>query len=304
MNIKHKGRRNWVRIISFIVAVIGYTVGCGTFSYMVYGITMNEIMQHQAVEQANKKVASWPTPDIEAQRKIARAYNKTITPGLTRVGDGLSADGKTTSARNDKKYMSALNLDNNSGLMATISIPKISSNLKIYHTTDDDALMSGVGHLYGTDLPIGDKNTISALAAHSGEPDRLYFTRLGELKIGDFFYITVLGKQMGYQIDHIDVVNPDNIQSLFKYKNDGEARVTLITCTPVGINTQRLLVSGVRKSIPDPIPEASTQKDWHFIVFLIALGIFIFLILLGLLIALIRWWKHRYRAAHEARTIQ
>lgn len=286
-------------MVSLIVAIIGYTVGSAMFAYMFYSITMNEIMQHQAVEQADRKVAAWPTPDIEKDREIARAYNKTITPGLTHVGDGLNAEGQTTSARNDKAYMDALNLDGNSGLMATINIPKISSKLKVYHTTDDDALMSGVGHLYGTDLPIGDKGTISALAAHSGEPDRLYFTRLGELSKGDFFYITVLGKQMGYKIDHIDVVNPDNIQSLFKYKDKNKARVTLITCTPVGINTQRLLVSGVRESIPDPIPEASTQKDWHFIIFLVAMGIFVLLIVIGLLAALIRWIRRKYSPRHQ-----
>lgn len=304
---KHRGKTNYVYIIASFVSIVAYVIASLLIAWVFYNMASNEIMQHEAVEKTNQKLKVWPTPDVESLLKQAREYNDSIDVGTTPVGEGLplnssnsmsnTGDGRS---RKDKTYMSALNLDDNSGLMATISIPKISSSLKIYHTTDDDALSSGVGHLYGTDLPLGDKGDFTALAAHSGEADRLFFTRLGELNKGDYFYITVLGEEMGYQIDHIDVVNPDNVEALFKYQEESknQARVTLITCTPVGINTQRLLVSGVRKPIPHPVPPSSTQKDWHFIIFMTALGIFVALIVIGLIVSTVIRYKRRKKAKH------
>lgn len=138
------------------------------------------------------------------------------------------------------------------GVMATVRIPKISVNLPIYHGTSQSALASGAGHLYGTSLPVGGKNTHAVITGHRGLVSAEMFTRLDEMRVGDYFYIEVMGKTLGYKVDKISVILPNETDSL--RVRAGEDRVTLMTCTPYGINTHRLLVSGVRAPIPAAVP--------------------------------------------------
>lgn len=287
-------------MVATIVSVIGYVIGCGLIALMCYWVVQNELEQHAAVDAVDARTAVWPTGRAVEELAKARAYNTALATGRTAAASGgLMTGNGGPGPRSDKDYMGALDVDSGSGVMATISIPSISSKLLIYHTTDDDALMSGVGHLYGTALPIGDPGTMSALAAHSGEPDRLYFTRLHELGIGDYFYINVLGKEMGYRIDHIDVVDPDDVAALHKYDavTRDKARVTLITCTPIGINTQRLLVSGVREEIPKP----GTQRDTRLEAFIIALVVLLALLVVGVVGTIARRMMRHSRARSRGR---
>lgn len=132
------------------------------------------------------------------------------------------------------------------GLIGSIQIPSISVNMPIYHGTDDKVLSVGAGHLEDTSLPVGGTNTHCVLTGHRGLPSSELFTRLDELQEGDLFFINVLDRTLTYQIDSIQVVYPEILDQNGFPIVLGEDRVTLMTCTPYGINTQRLLVSGHR----------------------------------------------------------
>lgn len=187
----------------------------------------------------------------EKSRLIANAedYNSRVYNGLT-----PQANLNDESFHADSDYMNQLSVR---GVIATINIPKISVSLPIYHGTDEATLSAGAGHLYGTSLPIGGTDTNSVIAAHRGLPNALMFTRLNELSEGDTFAIEVLGEKHWYRVDATWVVAPDDT-SHFAIVN-GKDYVTLLTCTPYGINTQRLLVRGERISAP-----AAAQPDTGF----------------------------------------
>ena len=135
-----------------------------------------------------------------------------------------------------------------------------SVRLPIYHGTSESALASGAGHLYGSSLPVGGKSTHAVLTGHRGLVEAAMFTRLDEMRVGDYFYIEVMGRTFGYQVDRITVIEPNDTSQLKIVP--GEDRVTLMTCTPYGVNTHRLLVSATRSAIPDEIPaENDAVKD-------------------------------------------
>ncbi len=194
----------------------------------------------------------------------AHAYNKrlaasgqpvlgeAVDPFSTRSGESAASDQSDSESTKDKTYQSLLNVSGD-GIMGSVVIPKISVNLPIYHGSADSALARGVGHLYGTSLPVGGTSTHSVLTGHRGLVNALMFTRLDEMRVGDYFYIKIMGKTLGYKIDRISVILPNDTSKLRVVK--GEDRVTLMTCTPYGVNTHRLLVSAVRADIPKSIPE-------------------------------------------------
>lgn len=169
------------------------------------------------------------------------------------------ADASSASASSaDAEYQGLL--DSGGGVMGTIRIPKISVRLPIYHGTSESALASGAGHLYGSSLPVGGKSTHAVLTGHRGLVEEAMFTRLDEMRVGDYFYIEVMGRTLGYQVDRITVIEPNDTSQLKIVP--GEDRVTLMTCTPYGVNTHRLLVSATRSAIPDEIPaENDAVKD-------------------------------------------
>lgn len=169
------------------------------------------------------------------------------------------ADASSASASSaDAEYQGLL--DSGGGVMGTIRIPKISVKLPIYHGTSESALASGAGHLYGSSLPVGGKSTHAVLTGHRGLVEAAMFTRLDEMRVGDYFYIEVMGRTLGYQVDRITVIEPNDTSQLKIVP--GEDRVTLMTCTPYGVNTHRLLVSATRSAIPDEIPaENDAVKD-------------------------------------------
>ena len=128
--------------------------------------------------------------------------------------------------------------------MGSIEIPRISVNLPIYHGTSDEVLSSGVGHVLGSSLPIGGADTRSLLTAHRGLPNSKLFTRLDEIIEGDLFFIRVQNNTLAYKVNKIEVINPEEVEKL-KIK-ENEDLISLITCTPYGINTHRLVVTGER----------------------------------------------------------
>ena len=140
-------------------------------------------------------------------------------------------------------YESLLNLSEN-GMMGYISIPKIDVSLPIYHYATEEVLLKGAGHLSSSALPVGGESTHCVITAHRGLPNAMMFTDLDQLEIGDEFYLKVLGETLAYKVIRIETVDPDETQSL--QMEDGKDLCTLVTCTPYGINTQRLLVTGER----------------------------------------------------------
>ena len=123
--------------------------------------------------------------------------------------------------------------------MGSVDIPRIGVDLPIYHGTSESTLELGAGHLYGSSLPVGGKGTHAVITGHRGLIKALMFTRLDELKKGDSFYVKVMGETLGYKVDRVSVIEPSDVSKL-KIVED-EDRVTLMTCTPYGVNTHRLL---------------------------------------------------------------
>ncbi len=206
-----------------------------------------------------------------------------------RAGGG-KADSKVSE---DTEYQSLLNARD--GVMGAIRILQLSIDLPIYHGTDEQSLMKGAGHLYGTSLPVGGPSTHSVIAGHRGLVESLMFTRIDEMRKGDYFYLDVMGRTLAYQVDHIWVIDPEDTSKL--RVTPDEDRVTLLTCTPYGVNTQRLLVSGIRVPMPGVAPKPSDIHDARVIGLWIGIGTFI----LGLAVIAVRWRRRMFfdiRARH------
>ncbi|MCL2729982.1 MAG: class C sortase [Actinomycetia bacterium] len=186
------------------------------------------------------------TPEqTRAQLDAARAYNASLPSGP--VGDPFATDAGTTRSAELARYDDTLNLGPN-GLMGALTIPSIGVNLPVYHGTSNTVLDAGIGHLYGTALPVGGPGTHAVLTGHSGVLGDTLLTDLDKLHDGDTFTITVLDQALTYQIDQILTVLPSQTGALAAVP--GQDYVTLVTCTPIGVNSHRLLIRGHR--VPTP----------------------------------------------------
>ena len=177
--------------------------------------------------------------DYEAEWEKARAYNAELVPSVLPDSFAVAA----ASEEPDEEYMAALNLAGD-GIMGKVEIPKIGITLPIYHTTEEEVLEKAAGHLEGSSLPSGGENTHAVISAHRGLPSASLFTDLDLLETGDHFLIHVLDETLCYEVDQILTVEPDETDAL--QVEEGEDLVTLLTCTPYGVNTQHLLVRGHR----------------------------------------------------------
>ena len=181
----------------------------------------------------------------------ARAYNSELISGAFLASNSRKPVAEGGDASADSLYQSLLQGDEN-GAMGRLRIDQIDVDLPIYHGTDDATLAKGVGHLQGTSLPVGGSSTHSVLTAHRGLAGATLFDHLGELGIGDTFRVEVFGEVLTYRIIETKVVEPENTESLFpRYEKD---LVTLVTCTPLGINSHRILVTGERV-LPTPLAD-------------------------------------------------
>lgn len=214
--------------------------------------------QSATSDRLEKTVAGWPYPRAENELKEARAYNRDLAShGQYVLGEAKDPFTQTKGSVSDKRYLSML--DAGGGVMGSVTIPKIGVDLPIYHGTSESTLELGAGHLYGSSLPVGGKGTHAVITGHRGLVKALMFTRLDELKKGDSFYIKVMGETLGYKVDRVSVIEPSDVSKLRIV--EGEDRVTLMTCTPYGVNTHRLLVSGLRAAIPAEVPDESQVID-------------------------------------------
>lgn len=237
----------WLQIA--LVALI-FLMGLSLLLYPLFSNWWNQRRQHELIDDYTQQIQQIDDDTSAQWLAKADAYNKTLK------GKGVPDAFAEVSPKEDKEYQSQLAFRED-GMMGYIKIPRISVNLPIYHTTSDESLEKGVGHLQGSALPVGGKSTHSVLSAHRGLPSAAMFTDLDMLQIGDHFYIYVLNRSLEYEVDQIKVVQPDQTQDLNVL--EGKDLVTLVTCTPYGVNTQRLLVRGHR--VPYDESDGATEGD-------------------------------------------
>ena len=216
-----------------IIAVLMITAGVCVGGYPVIATIYNDQRQAKAVAIQQDTVAEVDDDQKNEMLEDAQDYNERLNSLSVPLAQYKEIDG----------YDSALNVDGH-GMMGYLTIPKINVEIPIYHGTENSALGSGAGHLEGSSLPIGGKGNRPVLCSHRGVPGLRLFTDLEQLDIGDMFSVTVLGKTMEYQVCDVSVIEPDDYESLKAHKD--EDMVSLLTCTPYGINTQRLVVTGKR----------------------------------------------------------
>lgn len=213
------------------------------FLLLSYPFVSNFIFEKSAgstVGTYQKKTDAMDGKKKEEEIRKARQYNKDLVNAEVVLTDPFKAKN---SKGETLFYNRILNLDG-SGIMGYLKIPSISVELPIYHGTSGEVLEHGIGHLAATSFPVGGKSTHAVLTGHTGLSSAKLFTDLVEMKKGDLFFIHVLDHKLAYQVDQISVVKPEDTKKLQII--DGKDHVTLLTCTPYGVNDHRLLVRGVR----------------------------------------------------------
>ena len=222
--------------------------------------------------------------DTEKNEELenAKEYNKSLAAANVTVTDPFDPEGLSGFSR--REYETLLNV-NEEGMMGYLEIPVIDVRLGIYHGTGEKVLKNGVGHLKNTSLPIGGEGTHAVLSAHAGLPEKKLFTDLELMKEGDVFYLHVFGETLAYATDRITVIEPHNTQAL--RIQEGKDYVTLVTCTPYGINSHRLLVRGkripfVEKEADKEIEKRKGSQWMRQYLYGAAAGIFIIFLFVGI----------------------
>lgn len=216
-----------------------YIVGVLLCAFPLLSSIYTGVEQNNMLSTYKSEVTATDTQTIKKQVKLAHEYNE----ALFQISNSSVGD-MSTDILSDESYNSILDITGK-GIIGTIEIPKIDVNLPIYHGTDDDVLSNGIGHLQNSSFPVGGENTRTVLTGHRGLPNAKLFTRLDELKKDDLFYIRVGNKTLAYQIYKIEIVKKEEAPDVLGIE-EGKDLATLLTCTPYGINTQRLILTGKR----------------------------------------------------------
>ncbi len=222
--------------LSSIILALIFLVGLSLLLYPTVSDYWNSIHQSRAIAGYEEEVDEMEEAKLEELWQSAEAYNQK-----------LATSEQTFSLKGEEmeEYEQLLSVTEK-GIMASIEIPKIDCKLPIYHGTEDEVLQVAVGHLPGTSLPVGGESSHCVLTGHRGLPSAQLFSKLDQLEEGDIFILNTLGRTLTYQVDQISIVLPAEIDSLRIV--EGKDLVTLVTCTPYGVNTHRLLVRGHRIS--------------------------------------------------------
>lgn len=244
-----------------------FFIGIGILLYPVVSNVLAHFTQTRVISTYEEAVSQLSTEEKTEEIKKANEYNSNLVTQETEVIEGVS-------------YVDLLNVGE---IMAYLKIPKISVNLPIYHGTSDAVLQRGIGHMEKSSLPVGGDSTHSVLTGHTGLPQASLLTDLTKVEIGDEFYIHLFDEVLAYQVDQIKVVLPEETSDLQII--EGEDYVTLITCTPYGVNSHRLLVRGTRIDYIEPVDEEvssiienesllpkdeeKTQSDTHLLGYVI-----------------------------------
>lgn len=276
-------KKNYTLLIFPIIFLAG-------LSLLLYPLVSNEwnnYRQSKLISTYDEAIAQQTaegTIDYEVEKNQALGYNEALKPYI--LPDSFAKAEHSEEA--DEVYMSCLNLTGD-GMMGYVEVPKIHIKLPIFHTTDEEVLQTAAGHLEGSSLPVGGEGTHAVISAHRGLPSAALFTDLDRLTEGDCFLLYILDDVLCYKVDQISVVEPEDTTALAA--EDGLDLVTLLTCTPYGVNSHRLLVRGHRvpyEEIEDEAVAASnflgpslhTNYLLWVVVGLSATGLFIFLLYL------------------------
>lgn len=241
---KEHRRNPWV----FLAPLLVFAVGAGIFLYPAVSNFLAERAQTDVIRSYQAAVDESDRQKLEAEWQKAEEYNENLAGDPVHdpfvMGSGYVLPDN---------YEEVLNL-NGDGVMGYLEIPKIDVELPVYHGTSEKVLEKGAGHLEATALPIGGKNRHPVISAHRGLPSAELFTQLDEMEVGDRFYLSVLDETLAYEVDKITVIEPEELEFLTPEKD--RDLLTLLTCTPYGVNTHRLLVRGTRV----PYEEAESTK--------------------------------------------
>ena len=274
---------NKIKLFDVIRAVL-LVFFLGILLYPTVSDYLGRIHSSQAVSSYNNEVKGIDEATKKQMLEEAQEYNQSLV-NTTKLYDPFSTTGKPS-----KEYMNLLNVSKD-GMMAYLQIPKIDVKLPIYHSTSNGILQKGVGHMEGSSLPIGGTSTHAVLSGHRGLPNSKLFTDLDKMKVGDIFYISVLGDTLAYEVDQIlPMVDKDDHQTLQNALSitEGQDYVSLFTCTPYGVNSHRLIVRGhrveyngeedVKQSVGDRMLESI--KNYYMLILVLGLSITILVIII------------------------
>lgn len=237
---------------NLVIGII-FLAGLSLLLYPFVANQWNNYRQKQLISNYEQVVSDKEAAegiDYDAERKKAEEYNEALLPCVLPDSFALAESSGV-----DPVYMNTLNIAGDE-MMGSVEIPKINIKIPIYHTTEEEVLNKGAGHLEGSSLPVGGANTHAVISAHRGLPSASLFTDLDQMKVGDHFLLHVLDETLCYEVDKISVVKPEDTSALAV--EDGQDLVTLLTCTPYGVNTERLLVRGHR--VPYVEEEVKEEK--------------------------------------------
>lgn len=244
-----------------IILVLILLVGVGIAGYPAFSEYWNNMHQSRAIMGYAERVAEMDNAEYQEVWKASLEYNRNLAK---------APNPWNMTEEEAKEYDSQLNVDG-TGNMGFISIPKINVDLPIYHGTSDAVLQTSIGHIDGTSLPSGSVHSNpedydevefgshSVLSGHRGLPSAKLFSDLDALEIGDVFYLTILDQTLTYQVDDITVIVPEDSSPLVIFP--GKDYCTLMTCTPYGVNTHRLLVRGIRRENDKELVDVRVTAD-------------------------------------------
>ena len=286
------------KVLIISIALLAFFAALGMTVYPLISTAYNQQHQSQIHVSYQEQIAQVDTSAIDEARELAKQYNHAILEG---VKENAFDQDSLLWASGD--YQHQLNITGN-GIMGYVEIPAIGVTLPIYHGTDDATLEKGVGHLLGSSLPVGGESTHTVLSAHSGMASQRMFSDLDLVKKGDVFYLEVLGETLAYEVDQINTVLPHDTTHLGIEEN--RDLCTLVTCTPFGVNTHRLLVRGSRipyeeaevileDTVDEETPTESTweQEYWKGLCIGVAAVAVMGLVALGC------WFYGRFRRGHS-----
>lgn len=275
--------------VSTVVTVLVFLAGFCILFYPTFADLWNQARQNILMNDYEQAVEQASVEDNSAAWEAAEAYNASLDPSFRDAFTGQDLDASDI-------YWSLLD-PLGTGIMGYVQIPKIGVKLPIYHGSSESVLAHGLGHLSGTSLPTGGLGTHCVLSGHRGLPSALLLTDLDQLAVGDRFTLTVMDQKMAYEVDQVLVVDPSDVSSLTVDAN--QDYVTLVTCTPYGVNTQRLLVRGHRVEwVDEPqvtvVSQVSASLGWRWklLLALLAVGV------VGIVVVLVRCKSERVKGAH------
>lgn len=242
------------KVIKNSLVVIVFLSGLSLLLYPLIANEWNNYRQRQLITTYDKILEEQQEAiDYSAEWERARSYNDALYPMILPDSFAIASAADEP----DEEYMASLNLTGD-GMMGYVEIPKIDIKIPIYHTTDEEVLQKAAGHLEGSSLPVGGESTHAVISAHRGLPSAVLFTDLDRLVEGDHFLLYILDEILCYEVDQINVVEPSDTSALAV--EEGADCVTLMTCTPYGVNSHRLLVRGHRVDYEPEVAAALEEE--------------------------------------------